>query len=317
MKKKICLVIIYNHNFERNISVLNRIYAGRFSHVYHVMPFYRGDDPKVIGVYENSYQFSGYITQFYLQLGKHDFSSFVFVADDMVINPSINENNILERLGSENAQAFITGAKLIEEEKAFCKWGSALGAFRNFSSRNNACEFLRQLPSIEEATRLMTNHGFDCSKGVTERMLRIATYCVRAQPYAYAGLRPYLISSFALKHPRWFSSGKKLYPLLYGYSDFLMVSAEKMPDFIHLCGVFAAARIFVEVAIPTALYLCCDKVKTVADIGVKCEIGVSDYSVRDYLEKKYEFSFKRLTENFPEDYLFIHSVKLSRWKDLP
>lgn len=38
----ICLVIIYNHRFEKNIDILERIYKERFAAIYHLVPFYEG-----------------------------------------------------------------------------------------------------------------------------------------------------------------------------------------------------------------------------------------------------------------------------------
>ena len=89
-----------------------------------------------------------------------------------------------------------------------------------------------------------------------------------------------------------------------------------MKDFCHYCGVFAAMRQFVEIAIPTSLILSCNSVKTLKDIGWKAENGVDDYRVRQRLEGENQFSFAGLVKNFPKDFLYIHPIKLSKWKDL-
>ena len=46
------LIIIYNHRFDQNIEKLNKIYGERFSKIYHLVPFYDGDLPNVIPVFE-------------------------------------------------------------------------------------------------------------------------------------------------------------------------------------------------------------------------------------------------------------------------
>lgn len=60
--EKIALLIIYNHRYDKNIPILDKIYEGRFSYVYHVVPFYDGDRENVIAVYENSYVLFGHFT---------------------------------------------------------------------------------------------------------------------------------------------------------------------------------------------------------------------------------------------------------------
>lgn len=83
---EVCLLVIYNHRYDANISKINRIYEGRFSKVYHVMPFYEGDEPNVITVYESSFCFEGYLAQALLQIPE-EYSYYFYVADDIVLNP--------------------------------------------------------------------------------------------------------------------------------------------------------------------------------------------------------------------------------------
>ena len=63
MNGNIALIIIYNHRYDSNVSILEGIYKERFSDIFHLMPFYDGDKPNVIPVYENSRYFQGYIAQ--------------------------------------------------------------------------------------------------------------------------------------------------------------------------------------------------------------------------------------------------------------
>jgi hypothetical protein len=59
----ICLIVVFNHRYEKNLAQLREIYKNRFSHVYYLMPFYQGKDFDVIPVYESSFHFQGYFTQ--------------------------------------------------------------------------------------------------------------------------------------------------------------------------------------------------------------------------------------------------------------
>lgn len=38
----VALIVVYNHRYDRNIEVVERIYAGRFSNIFHLVPFYDG-----------------------------------------------------------------------------------------------------------------------------------------------------------------------------------------------------------------------------------------------------------------------------------
>ena len=60
---RVSLIVIFNHKFEQNINLLRKIYDGRFSNIFFILPFYKGNDEDVISVYESSYSFQGYIYQ--------------------------------------------------------------------------------------------------------------------------------------------------------------------------------------------------------------------------------------------------------------
>lgn len=315
-ESKICLVIIYNHNFERNIAVLNRIYAGRFSDVFHVMPFYRGNEHNVIGVYENSYQFNGYVTQAIQRIKDEKYSHYLFVADDMIINPSIASWNVARKLKLDEDAGFISDFRLIDDWR-FMNWTSAIPSFMNLLGGGNACEWKGFLPNAAQAREIMASHGINCVGGVSSRLFKVVRCgcrVMRQTAFRYSLLPPLGILR---RHHSWLSSKDKLYPLVDGYSDFFSVPAGCIDDFCHYCGVFAAIRVFVEIAIPMALIFSCKKIVRLVDIGMKAENGIEDYSVRRQLEEKFNFRYARLIAEFPHDYLYIHPVKLSKWGDLP
>ena len=60
---KVALIIIYNHQYIKNIEITERIYNGKFSNIYHLVPFYHGVRSNVIPVYDNSHYFQGYVAQ--------------------------------------------------------------------------------------------------------------------------------------------------------------------------------------------------------------------------------------------------------------
>ena len=102
------------------------------------------------------------------------------------------------------------------------------------------------------------------------------------------------------------------YPIVGSYSDIAVVSAKSIRSFCHYCGVFAATRLFVEVALPTALVLSAFKITTEKDIELR---GKALWTAEEHHElDKYEGSLVQLLEEFPSDYLYLHPIKLSKWE---
>ena len=42
MGGSVCLVVIYNHRHSANVEKIENLYRGRFSHIWHLMPFHEG-----------------------------------------------------------------------------------------------------------------------------------------------------------------------------------------------------------------------------------------------------------------------------------
>ena len=316
MSSGICLVVIYNHNFEKNIPIVKRMYSGRFTSVFQVMPFYRGSDPSVIGVYESSYQYNGYITQAAHRLVPTDMSQmpshYVFVADDMVLNPSLNEDNILNFLKIGVEEAFHPGYWAMTSD-ALLKWYWGLSSVVNVCCTSNACEWKAALPSVDVARRIFDSKGIDWRKMVSRQdvsrifgKLKVRfenPYCIQPND-RYEELK---------KLVRDDPSEERIYPLVRGFSDFFVVPGQAMSDFCHYCGVFAAMRAFVETAVPTSLVLCCAKVKTLKDCGLQAESGVATNEIREQIFAHYHGNYRELCAGFPANMLYVHPVKLSKW----
>ena len=100
---EICLSFIFNHQYEKNIPKLREVYGDRYSTIRYLSPFSTfNDDQEVIPIYETSLNFQGYIAQSYKYLPK-DCEYYIFCADDLILNPDFNENNIVERLNCKDA----------------------------------------------------------------------------------------------------------------------------------------------------------------------------------------------------------------------
>jgi hypothetical protein len=58
-RNEVALIVIYNHQYNKNIDVVETIYTKRFTHIFHLVPFYTSNKPNVISVYENSFYSEG------------------------------------------------------------------------------------------------------------------------------------------------------------------------------------------------------------------------------------------------------------------
>ena len=316
-----CLVIIYNHNYEKNISVLNRIYSRRFSKIVHIMPFYRGDDSNVIGVYDNSFQFNGYIAQATEKLYANGSSRYIFIGDDVCLNPRINEYNLCEWLKLDQDDSFINDIRLFRDSDVD-SWNYGRLTYVNLASmsQNYSCEGWRFLPSIEKARAMFKEKGFDWTESAHEAYYRIMKRFVKIGsccPNNPIFTRPITLLHKILSWVQQSKSEKCLYPVAWGYSDVVVVPRTQLLDFGFVNGVFASLRTFVEVAIPTSLILTSKRIKTTQDIGLYSEMGNGTLAERKIMIERYDGDYGKMIAGFPKDYIFIHPIKLSQWRNLP
>lgn len=291
----VALVIIYNHRYDKNIARLEELYKGRFSNIFHLMPFYDGDKENVIPVYENSYYFQGYIAQAYKTIREAgDFDHFMFIGDDLLPNPEINENNYKEHLRLTDEDSFFPK---FEEISNSVKWLRSRKALK-FSVDQAGLEIANELPERDAILSQFQKHGI-------------------AEPYICRpkGIKAFLhYLKYRIKTNQFWQGGKTKikHPIIIGYSDMSVIDKYSIAKFVHYCGVFSAGRLFVEVALPTAMLMACKSIKTEEDIEKKGLILWRDDRIA--FEEKYNKSLADLYSNFPKDVLFVHPVKLSAWK---
>lgn len=306
---KAALVIIYNHRFEQNIEVLERVYRSRFSHIFHLVPFYQGDRPNVIPVYDNSYYFQGFLAQGFRSFYQPDFTHYFFIADDMILNPRVNEENFTDELPLSPGYSFISNFSNYNANREKGFWDRVDMAYK-WKFHQNGLQGARELPSPEAAAEkfqklelpnrpLKFEQIWRLPQNFPEWMRAVFTNPVFCARYLHA---KFTNREFQLS-----------YPLIGGYSDIFVIPAETIKAFCHYCGVFAAGNLFVEHAIPTALVLSSDKIVTCHDRKLR---GKALWSAEDFKEfDPFERSLSRLLRGFPTSYLFLHPVKLSQWAD--
>lgn len=279
------------------------------------MPFYRGYSPDVIPVYENSFYFSGYVAQAARDPLKLDTNHFLFIADDLILNPAISSGNFRAVFDLKNLDSnFIPG--FVEFHKVDQYWQRTREALE-WSANPPGFEIALLLPSFDEAQAKFDKLGLSV-KGASKKSLMISLG-ERLRMLA-RGFAPIRLTSYGnLAHPiLWvlqkiesaFVSKEMPYPLVGGYSDIFVVSQKTLPLFAHYCGLFSASDLLVEVAIPTAMALASDDVSTEATTSLK---GKAYWGIETDDLAAYDNSLDKLLADFPHSQMYVHPIKLSTW----
>ena len=300
MNDKICLVIIYNHRFEKNIQKLNTYYANKFSHIFHVIPFYTSDNPQVITVYENSHQFSGYIAQAYKTFYNTNFSHYVFVGDDLLLNPNITADTILNQLNLSVDSGYIKNIYNFHTLKQLWHVPDTLYKFTSTKGVNYTAE----IPTYTEALAKAAKHQIQIAPLNSNYLFGL----FKASGKTFFKNWVYTLGYVLYK--RFKKINILPYPLVGAYSDFVVVPKCSIEKFSKYCGVFAAMNIFAEVAIPTALMLSCDKIEMEKEEFKGKEVW-TQMELEKY-SKACNNSVRQLFVKHPQ-YIYFHPAKLSVW----
>lgn len=311
----VCLIVIFNHRYDKNIPILEGIYKDRFSNRYYLVPFYDGVMENVIPVYGRSIFFESYIAQGTNVFYKTEYKHYLFIADDMMICPEINENNYKEFFEVKDGQSWIPALTPLHEMPKY--WIGTMSAFL-YRKKQKYIEAQNEFMPIEKAHQKMALQGVNVKPLSRYDLFKEWSWSIR---FMADKLRLGLRLITWLRHPL-----KKTYELEYpmvgSYSDILLVSGDCMKSFAHYCGVFGATCLFVEIAIPTALILS-SNMKIVTEKNTKRKgkaywfssavpFWEGEDSQWDNIERQFK-NLKDMMERFPEDQLYIHPVKLSKW----
>ena len=311
-KTETSLVVIYNHYFPKNIDIINRIYSSRFREVLHLLPLAEEEDGSIVSVGRSSHHFQGFVFDAREALLKSPSDRFLFIADDVFLNPLITSDTIDHYFGLSNpSDAFLENLRSLGEGDSF--WRHTRSA-QSFSLSSQALNIQHALPDYEDALARLGKHGV-ASVRIRRKALypSVAAYVYskltevfrKADGFIRRGLR--ILGRDEWRHS---SSLRLRYPLARGYSDVFILPKSNLASFARFCGAFSAAGLFVEVALPTALALSCESIKTRAAQNFRGHALWG--STRNQLEE-FEKSLSKLVTEFPEDWLFVHPIKLSEW----
>lgn len=302
MNVRICLIIIFNHRYDKNIEILDKIYEGRFEKIYHLVPFYVGSKENVIPVYESSFQFHGYVAQGLNKYFDEKYTHYLFIADDLILNPLINQNNIFEYFELKMDEAYLPEVKSWRELRC---WNfeniifSCVRSFETGAGTNYKSEILGRAEAFERVKKF----------GYKEDEFNLKYVDMFNKFMTIKGA-----IKFVLNYPKYFMALRKgisaPYPMFGGYSDIFLMPEKDIKETVRVFGVFAALGLWVELAIPTAMRLFCEKLKTKKDYSKI----IWDEEEKKNLELAYDCDLKKLFLNWPINCNYIHPVKLSRWK---
>lgn len=304
------LIIIYNHRFDENIEKMETIYRDRFSTIIHLVPFYDGNLPNVIPVFEQSFYFQGYIPQALSVLKKLNCTHFFFVGDDLLVHPSINENNVLSELNIKENEGFLpwTWGMLSDMPMEWANLFPSINAFYSDDHLlHHAPDWKSQLPERKIAVELFKKYDFKTGK--------LSLKNLKGEQGNYNYPRFSIVLQEYLKLT--FKKRRALpYPLLAGYSDIFIVSKSNLDQFTSYCELFRQMRLWVEVALPTAMILSHTKVNFEKDTNWKGTTYWDNKNAKEMTERfsKTNFNFTVLMNDYKMNELYIHPVKLSKWK---
>jgi len=315
MTDNVCLVVFITYNYAANIPKIYKYYGDNFKNIRIIIPYFRSEsDDRIITVYENCQNYQGMFAQAYPRLKDGEFSHYIFVADDCILNHGLNQDNILNALKQDHTSSFITSMDTLVSTSL--TWENCNVNLTGF--RTKGVEYKAEIPDPVKAVELYKRH----EKFVNTQFIEFINYID-------ISLLGDLITGFYEKVSRIILNRKyKIparylpktikqmpYPLLMGYSDLVVINSHDLQYFCHLCGVFASMRMFLEIAIPTALAMACSHILTEKDIDF---IGVTfwkDERENELMELKRDCqgSVKNLFSGDRKNVLYYHPIKLSSW----
>jgi len=295
----ICFITVFNHKYEDNIEKLDKIYQEKFSNRYYLMPFYEGHNPFIFSVYESSYFFQGYFSQSLHRFYNEKYTHYIFIADDLILNPKINQDNICQLLNISSHSAYIKSVFTLHNIERY--WDHILRGIDAFY--NSGGEYQNVLPTYEQAIQRFQRHGIvfgDCMMSFQVKWM-LSTYGM--------GIIKKIFQALLFLRNHQYKAETLPYPIVGGYSDFVIVPASSIKKFLHYCGVFAAINLFVEIALPTALLLACENV-----VFEQNDFQGIEFWEGEELElmKECHSNVKEIFEKYPSN-LYFHPIKLSKW----
>jgi len=300
------LCILFNHPYAENIPDLEEVYGNRFSHLRFVIPQRETTRADTLTVFRGSFTFQGMVVDAIPWLPQ-DSEWYAFIQDDAFIRPEVNEGNIGELLSLANADAFFPSFNTLN----WTWWWLPRIVWKYFYPNNplsgDGFEHLeRFLPSREVAWAKAARFGFRPYALPKPRPEELSYLPLVGNTDCSAEVLYKLVCGiYATAREKSFVDIN--YPLVNGPSDFFMVHRSLLPRLRPILGAFAAAGMFAEVAIPTALLTEADQLVRADASGQRFEWALKLSDLIDAPDGAL----------FPNSSFLIHPVKLGMLREAP
>lgn len=305
------LVVVFNHPHGKNIPLLESFLKEKFSSITYLLPLEATDRPDTITYYRGSYCFHGAIVDAFGFLSKKETDWFVFMQDDVLLRPDIDEHNILDFLNVDDCDAFFPAYRKLSQ--ASDRWSWTVRILwkwlhpRNTLSGSGMKSVGDFLPITNDISMRLEKHGIPpCTDipciGPDSTALKNATAFNPPNSRSHHIVQEVAAGLFEESR-----SIKIDHPLLYGVSDFFAVRKRALKNLVNAFGILAAADIFAEVSIPTALVRCCDRISVGDKNGIQCRWAMG-------ADRGDVFDAKSIRNEFIDNpsLLLIHPMKWSR-----
>ena len=287
------------------------------------MPYYKGNDADVCSVFGNSFQFYNYILQAREKIKQLDGDNILIIGDDLLLNPKFDEFSTAPLLGIHSDDMFYLD-DFVDVSLPLCYRGtSEAHLFSMIPAGIDAGSVNENVPTYEEARQILKSRNLMHYDDLSRVHMFIPKWIPGGGIYAnwkvLKGRGWHLLNY--LKHR--IKKYRYSYPVVFGYSDIVCIPKKKFDDFCRILEVFSAWNMFVELAIPTALQLLPGtRLATLEDTQYKSgnvwfpqdpEHFEAMNAVIDGLVSSSGGDLGNLLASFPQEYLYLHPVKLSRF----
>lgn len=309
--KNSCLIIVFNHRYDNNLNKLKKLYSNRFSDIFVLMPFYDSphiDGLHIIPVFCSSFCFNGHIAQAYqyiISYNPEGYKYYCIIGDDLILNPNIREDNVDQFLGLGEESSYIKKLCKINTSNGLGIKRLVHGVIEPFC-KYNGTEFKKEILSKEDAFDICNS-----KYGYSDTHFSLKWLCNQLlfnMPLKALPRIPILLNGLFT------NKGLALpYPLYKIFSDFIVINGNDFQKVCHMFGVFSAMGLFVEVAIPTTMSVCCHDIVTESDNN-KHGIELWGAPKRDAFEREYDLKLEHLFDNWNAETIYYHPIKLSKWQ---
>lgn len=308
---KVVACVLFNHPFPKNIPALREIYKDKFDDIIFVQPILPSTDPDVITSYRGSYCFHGLVVDAAAKLFEKNADYYVFVQDDVLLNPLLSSEQLIQRLDVPGNGAFISDYWALSGDVQDWSWTSSflwkLFYPMNVFSGSGVESISSYLPDSSEVRQgLEKKYGLKFGPILFDRDRETVVHDHLGNYEASRAIEKALLEGLFLtaRESKYIDPP---FPFCCGMSDFFVVDAATFKTMVPLLGIMAAAQTFVEMAIPTALLIAADRVIQSADVGLSVEWL--------WRQDRTSIAANDVATKFNDNLLLIHPVKLSQGKE--